>query len=253
MLYDAAEIGRVVDAEAALEFMKEATKLATATELEDVGARLAEKSARFRALLAPDRIDDLSAEGFAELTGRIFSLRRNAPRLIRVNGLDTLRAELKALLHGPDAVSARVDRFLARVTGLERAKIVSLATEALHFTDPERNWLWTYWIWNPEAKNGAVLLVTNDVDLRSASDGELYEKVGRAIVLLDQQGHAAGYSRSGRGMFGTDVFLACVYAVYMYTVFRLKLSQEFNRILPELPELVERVLGVHKTGATDGP
>ena len=32
--------------------------------------------------------------------------------------------------------------------------------------------------------------------------------------------------------------------LYMYTVFRLKLSDEFNRILPELPELVERVLGV---------
>ncbi|MFZ8940730.1 MAG: hypothetical protein ACO2ZK_01810, partial [Gemmobacter sp.] len=42
-------------------------------------------------------------------------------------------------------------------------------------------------------------------------------------------------SRAGRGLFGTDVFLASVYAVYMYTVFRVKLSQEFNRILPELP------------------
>jgi hypothetical protein len=32
----------------------------------------------------------------------------------------------------------------------------------------------------------------------------------------------------------------------MYTVFKVKLSQEFNRILPELPELTQRVLGVHK-------
>jgi hypothetical protein len=255
MLYDAAEIGKVVDAEAALEFMKEATKLATATELEGVGARLAEKSARFRTILAPDRIDDLDAAGLADLVGRVFSLRRKASRLVRANGVDTLRAELKALLYGPDSLPGRIDRFTARVGGLERAMIVSLATEALHFVDPERFWLWTYWIWNPEARTGALKLVTHNeaVDLGAASDGEMYEKVGRAIVLLDRQGHVAGYSRSGRGMFGTDVFLACVYAVYMYTVFRLKLSQEFNRILPELPELVERVLGVHKTGATDGP
>ena len=64
-----------------------------------------------------------------------------------------------------------------------------------------------------------------------------------------QAGSVRGYSRSGRGLFGTDVFLACVYAVYMFTVFRVKLSQEFNRILPELPELVQRVLGVRALAA----
>ena len=50
-------------------------------------------------------------------------------------------------------------------------------------------------------------------------------------------------------MFGTDIFMACVYAVYMYTVFKMKLSQEFNRILPELPELTQRVLGVYQMGS----
>jgi hypothetical protein len=254
MLYDAAEIDAVVDAEAALELMKEATKLATATELEDIGARLEAKRERFQALLAPDRIDALDAAGVGELTSRMFSLRRKGGRLLGANGLESLRGELKLLLHGDDAVGARLERFTARVVGLERAMIVSLATEALHFVDPERHWLWTYWIWNPEAKNGALALVTHDVEgLRAAaSDGEIYERVGRATVLLDRRGHAAGWSRSGRGLFGTDVFLACAYAVYMYTVFRLKLSQEFNRILPGLPELVERVLGVKRSGEIDG-
>ena len=31
-----------------------------------------------------------------------------------------------------------------------------------------------------------------------------------------------GFSNLGQGTFGVDVFLACVYAVYMYTVFRVK-------------------------------
>ena len=44
----------------------------------------------------------------------------------------------------------------------------------------------------------------------------------------------------------TDVFLACVYAVYMYTVLRLRMTQEFNRIVPELPDLVRRLLGVYR-------
>ena len=63
---------------------------------------------------------------------------------------------------------------------------------------------------------------------------------------MHAQAEGIGYGFAGRGLFGTDVFLACVYAVYMYTVFRVKLSQEFNRILPELPELVQRVLGVQR-------
>lgn len=254
MLYDEAAVDRVVDAEAALEFMKEATKLATATELEDIGERLERKSAAFRARLGPEVIDELDGDGVAAITGRIFSLRRKAGHLVRVNGLSTIRAELKALLHGPGPVGARLDRFTASIGGLERATLVALATETLHFVDPERHWLWTYWIWSPERKNGALALVTHDTAAlaSAAGDGATYEAVGRAMLLVDRQGHTAGYSRSGRGLFGTDVFLACVYAVYMYTVFRVKLSQEFNRILPELPELVERVLGVKSSGAQDG-
>jgi len=252
VLYDEPQIGAVVDGEAALEFMKEATKLATATELETIGARLAEKSARFRALLVPERLPSLDADGFGELVGQIFSIRRKAGRLIKANGIDTLRDELSLLLYGSDRLATRIDRFTTRITGLERAMIIALATESLHFTDPERYWLWTHWIWNPETKTGALRLVTHDAaQLEADSDGVTYERVGWAMNLLDQHGHVTGYARAARGLFGTDIVLACVYAVYMATMFRLKLSQEFNRILPELPELVERVLGVRPPRGTD--
>jgi len=245
VLYDEPQIDAVVDGEAALEFMKEATKLATATELEDIGARLADKSARFRVRLARDRIDQLDEQGFTEVVAQIFSIRRKAGRLIRSNGLDTLRAELTALLHGDAGIAARVDRFTSRITGLEPAMILALATESLHFTEPERYWLWTHWMWNPATRTGALRLVTHEAaGLEAEGNGATYERIGRAMALLDHHGHVAGYARSGRGLFGIDVFLACVYAVYMATMFRLKLSQEFNRILPDLPELVERVLGV---------
>ncbi len=253
MLYDEPQIDAIVDGEAALEFMKEATKLASASELEGIGARLAEKSERFRARLARDRIETLDAEGFAEVVSQIFSIRRKSVRLIKANGFETLRGELAALLHGEEPLAARIDRFTSRITGLEPAMIVALASEVLHFTDPERYWLWTYWIWNPHTKTGALRLVTHDTaELEAASDGATYERVGRAMMLLDRHGHIAGYARAARGLFGTDIFLACVYAVYMATMFRLKLSQEFNRIVPELPELVERVLGVRATRGTHG-
>ncbi len=253
MLHDALELEQVVDAEAALEFMKEASKLATASQLEDIGERLEAKQRVFAELLDRERLEGLDEPGFERLTGRIFSLRRKAKRLLSANGLEPLRGGLADLVHGEAPLAERYDRFVGGVAGVERAMAISLASEALHFWDPGRYWLWTQWIWNPDAGTGALALVTRqEIDLDGDSAGEVYEKVGAAMTLVDAQGHAVGYSRSGRGLFGTDVFLACVYAVYMYTVFRVKLSQEFNRILPELPELVERVLGVHERGSRLG-
>jgi len=108
--------------------------------------------------------------------------------------------------------------------------------------------LWTHWIWNPKTGTGALPLVTTDADLHGENVGDTFSKVAIASAAIHAGGEIDGYSRSGFGPFSTDVFLACVYAVYMYTVFRVKLSQEFNRILPELPELVQRVLGVHRLG-----
>ncbi len=37
------------------------------------------------------------------------------------------------------------------------------------------------------------------------------------MAMLEENGKAAGFTSMGRGLFGTDVFLAAVYAIYMYT------------------------------------
>jgi hypothetical protein len=34
--------------------------------------------------------------------------------------------------------------------------------------------------------------------------------------------------------------------VYLYTITRLRMTQEFNKVIPPLPELVRRFLGVHR-------
>jgi len=253
VLHTPVNFEEVVDSEAAREFMKEATKVATGTELEGIGERLEMKSRVFRELLAEDRLAALDEEGLQRLLSRIFSLRRKAGRLVRQNSLERLRDEFRRLLYGPEGVAGRFDRFVEQVEGLDKGMVVSLASETLHFADPRRYWLWTHWIWNPDTGKGALALVTQEsVDLAAETDGGVYAKVGEAMASVDAMGHAVGYSRSGRGLFGTDIFLACVYAVYMFTVFRVKLSQEFNRILPELPELAERVLGVHGLGEPHG-
>jgi len=247
MLYDEINVQDVVDSEAAMEFMKEATKLATSTELEDIGLRLEKKSKLFSDLLSEDHISDLTENEFRHLVGSIFSIKRKANRILKANGFESLQQSITDLLYGEDTIDLRFNRFIDSVHKLDGPMRVNFASELLHFSNPKKYWLWTNWIWDSKTGTGSLpLIVQEGVDLSGQSDGEIYGKVGQSLALVNAVGHSIGFSDSGKGLFGTDVFLACVYAVYMYTVFRIKLSQEFNRILPELSELAQRVLGVYK-------
>ena len=247
MLYDEINVQDVVDSEAAMEFMKEATKLATSTELEDIGLRLEKKSKLFSDLLSEDHISDLTEDEFRQLVGSIFSIKRKANGILKANGFESLQQSITDLLYGEDTIDLRFNRFIDSVHKLDGPMRVNFASELLHFSNPKKYWLWTNWIWDSKTGTGSLpLIVQEGVDLSGQSDGEIYGKVGQSLALVNAVGHSIGFSDSGKGLFGTDVFLACVYAVYMYTVFRVKLSQEFNRILPELSELAQRVLGVYK-------
>ena len=103
-------------------------------------------------------------------------------------------------------------------------------------------------MWDPATGKGALpLVVMDEVDLTAESVAETYRRVGVAVAFVTDVGEAAGFTKGGSGVFGTDVFLASVYGVYMYTTLRLRMTQEFSKIMPELDELLRRLLGVHKS------
>ena len=249
MLHDSVTQEEVVDSESALEFMKEATKLASSADLEDLSERITRKSDQFSKLLSADSLETLKEEEFVLLVRQIFSIGRKSKRLIGANGFEYLRVSMADLLHGGASLEERFNSFVNRVEGIDEKMRINFAGELLHFSQPERYWLWTNWVWDPDANTGALpLVVQQEVDLLGDTPGETYLRVGEALAYVNKVGHERGFARVGHGAFGIDVFLACVYAVYMYTVFKVKLSDEFNRILPALPELTRRVLGVQKIG-----
>jgi len=246
MLYDDVSVQDVVDSESALEFMKEATKLASSSELENIGQKLEEKCFLFQSILNPEDIKQMSEVDFSKVVGKIFSLRRKSNRLINTNGFKKLREMIIDLLYGRKSIDKRFNVFVDSIKTMDEKMCINFASELLHFSNPKKHWLWTNWIWDPNASTGSLPLVMQDnVDLSGANNGEIYKNVGEAMKDLGTLGQSRSFSSIGKGLFGTDVLLACVYAVYMYTVLKVKLSQEFNRILPELPELTQRVLGVH--------
>jgi len=242
--------GPVVDTQSAQEFRREILDRITAAELQGIAAGLERKSRAMRDLLQPGTRPDRAA--LRRVLGLIFTARRRADQILEVVGSDRLGAAITDLLGHGDDLTARFDRFDAVLSGLP-APAFDLPGELLHFTYPGQYWLWTRWIWDPGTRTGALgLVTTDDVDLTAgATRGEVYLTVGRATAFVDETGKAAGFTDAAPGLFGTDMFLAAVYGVYMYTVLRMRMTREFNQLVPQLPDLIRRLLGVYHQEASD--
>jgi len=241
--------GPVVDTQSALEFRREILDRITAAELQGIAAGLERKSRAMRDLLEPGTRPDRAA--LRQVLRLVFAARRRADQILDTVGADRLGAAITDLLGRDDDLTTRFDRFDAVLSGLP-APAFDLPGELLHFTCPDQYWLWTRWIWDPGTRTGALGLVTTDVDLGAgATRGEVYLTVGQATAFVDETGKAAGFTDAAPGLFGTDMFLAAVYGVYMYTVLRMRMTREFNQLVPQLPDLIRRLLGIYYQEASD--
>ncbi len=102
-------------------------------------------------------------------------------------------------------------------------------------------------MWDPKTKTGALPLVTTAAyHFDGDSEGDVYLRVGEAVAFVHEVGTAAGFQTISKNAFGTDVFLSCVYIVYAYTVLKMRMTQEFNKVMPGLPEFSRRLLGVYR-------
>lgn len=246
-------MSQVVDTETAREFMKEVLNKAGAAELEAICAEVEHKSKWFADRLSAGALPGLSEADYHSLLGRIFSARRNAKLFRESFDFEDMRSWIGELLWGDEELGDRFEGFVERLERLPEGVRSDFASELLHFSQPERCWLWTRWIWDPRARTGALPLVTSAFhDLSGKSPGEVYLKVGRAIAFVHEVGAAAGFQTISRSVFGTDVFLSAVYVVYAYTVLKMRMTREFNQVIPGLREFSRRLLGVHGAGTGAG-
>ncbi len=237
--------GQVVDTPVAREFMGEVLARVQPEGLRSIADAAAAKSAAFRRLLR-NGAGPLDRPALRSLLRTTFVARRQADAVLDAVGVEELRAGIDGLLASERELGARLEAIVPLLDAFPQLQ-ADLPFELLRFTDPDHFWPWTRWMWDPRSETGALrLLVTDDVELTGSDRVETYFHVGRAVAFVDETARAAGLGEIGDGPFAIDVLLACVYGVYMYTVLRLRMSQEFNRIVPELPELVRRLLGVHQ-------
>ncbi len=239
-----------VDAPSAVEFMREALIKIDEGQIGTIAEQLIHK----RAILAPYLAEDALAGGTAEavrpILARVFATRRRADSLIVHVGGPVLARAIRDLLYRPGRIERRFRDFDDALAAIEPPIRRDLAGECLHFADPDRHWLWSRWMWDPATATGALPLVMVDsFDFGGSDAGAVYLRVGAATAAVHAVADDLGFKRMRANPFVVDVYLAAIYGVYLYTVTRLRMTQEFNRIIPQLPDLVRRLLGVYRLEA----
>jgi hypothetical protein len=165
--------------------------------------------------------------------------------LLVASGGPVLAAAIRDLLRDGRPIDARFRAFDEALPAIEAPVRRELAGECLHFADPERHWLWSRWLWDPGTRTGALpLVMVDEFDFSGPDAGAVYLRVGAATAAVIATADELGFHRMRANPFIVDVYLAAIYGVYLYTVTRLRMTQEFNRVIPGLPDLVRRLLGV---------
>lgn len=157
------------------------------------------------------------------------------------------------LLSGEAPAPVRVAAFVEKLNALDTRLALELATGLLHNTFPKDHWLWTRWLWDPTTGTGILpLLAGSSHNLLATSLPEGYARVGAVTAMSMKFAEGTGLwseeliNNERRALFANSAFLACAYAVYMYGSTSWRLSRDFNELLPSLPNMARRLLGLPK-------
>lgn len=233
--------------------LHEALSQVSAEDVIHIADELAERHARLFFGLERDPAKFILS--FDHVASAVTHTRANARTLINYfaqNGQDLFHDLLTGESPGP----VRVAVFVEKLNALDTRLALELATGLLHNTSPNDNWLWTRWLWDPTTGTGILpLLAGSTHNLLATNLAEGYSRVGAVTAMSLKFGEGTGLwtddlsSNEKRAAFANSAFLACAYAVYMYGSTSWRLSRDFNELLPSLPNMARKLLGLPKKEA----
>jgi hypothetical protein len=215
-----------------------------------IADELAERHARLFLDLEPASAK--FASSFADIASAVAHTKANA-RTITNTFSQSDYVIFDQLLHGDAPAPVRVAAFVEKVNALDTRLALELATGLLHNTFPSQNWLWTRWLWDPTTGTGILPLLAGSAhNLLADNLADGYARVGAVTAMSMKFAEGTGLwtdelaSDETRSPFANSAFLACAYAVYMYGTTSWRLSRDFNELLPSLPNMARRLLGLRK-------
>jgi hypothetical protein len=192
------------------------------------------------------------SSSFAGIAAAVTHTRANARFLKGYFGPHNfeLLGELTATV---DPTPVRVASLVEKLNALDTRLALELATGLLSNIDPREHWLWTRWLWDPTTGTGILPLLAGSVhNLVATGIAEGYARVGAVTAMSMKFAEGTGLwsptltADEKRAPFANSAFLACAYSIYMYGSTGWRLSREFNDLLPGLPNMARRLLGLPK-------
>ena len=157
------------------------------------------------------------------------------------------------LTSGSEPAPVRIAMFVERLSALDTRLALELATGILANLSPEDYWLWTRWLWDPTTGTGILPLLAGSVhNLVATNIADGYARVGAVTAMSMKFAEGTGLwtpdltADAKWAPFANSAFLACAYSIYMYGSTGWRLSREFNDLLPSLPNMARRLLGLPK-------
>jgi len=232
------------------ETLHEALKQVSSDDVIAIADELAERHARLFLGLQTDSAKLTSS--FADIAVAVTHTRANARTLTNYFAQGNYKI-FEELLRGESPMPVRVANFVEKVNALDTRLALELASGLLHNTSPNEYWLWTRWLWDPTIGTGILPLLagsTHNLLAENLADG--YARVGAVSAMSLKFGEGTGLwtdelmSNEKRAQFANSAFLACAYNVYLYGTTSWRLSREFNNLLPSLPNMARKLLGLKK-------
>ena len=216
-----------------------------------IADELAERHARLFSGLGTDSVS--LASSFADIASAVAHTKANARTLVTYFAQSDFKLVVE-LLNGEAPTPVRVATFVEKLNALDTRLALELATGLLHNTFPSQHWLWTRWLWDPTVGTGILPLLAGSIhNLVADNLADGYVRVGAVTAMSVKFGEGTGLfvdeltSNEKRAPFANSAFLACAYSVYLYGTTSWRLSREFNGLLPTLPNMARRLLGLKKS------
>lgn len=239
------------------ETLQQALKQVSPDDVIAIADELAERHTRLFSRLRVD--SDRWASSFADVASAVTHAKANARILadyFAQNGFNLF----DDLLNGEEGAPVRVAKFVEKLNALDTRLALELASGLLHNTSPNEHWLWTRWLWDPTTGTGILpLLAGSTHNLLSDNLADGYARVGAVSAMSLKFGEGTGLwtdelmVNEKRAQFANSAFLACAYNVYLYGTTSWRLSREFNNLLPSLPNMARRLLGLPKVKEDTDP
>jgi len=202
------------------------------------------KSEMFKQALAEIEAGALDVETFKGLCTFMATVRRRIGAWLSEESFQQINAALIELYSDAEPVDERINRFCARFPDDKGHRWVKdLATEMLHFADPERIPLMNRWVWDARANTGVLREIwhADDIDYITIPVAGGYDTFLMLREELSQFLSDNGFFHDM--LFYVDVLCAQIYANYICEQGGSYLRADFSA--PEDPmQHTRRLLGL---------